>query len=54
VAHGQVADSTERVMVNLPRELVKDLRKIADSRGIGLSTLIRMLLYASLERRPAA
>lgn len=43
-----------RKMVNLPDELVMRLQAVADSRGIGLSTLVRMLLYASLERPETA
>jgi predicted DNA binding CopG/RHH family protein len=39
-----------KIQVRLPQELVERLHVIANSRGIGLSTLVRMLLYASLER----
>lgn len=39
-----------QVKVSLPSDLVARLVTIADNRGIGLSTLIRMLLHASLEQ----
>lgn len=38
---------SRRLAVTLPYDLVDRLERIAVSRGIGLSTLVRMLLYAS-------
>lgn len=39
-----------RIQVTLPDELVRRLHEIAVSRGIGISTLVRMLLHASLDK----
>lgn len=44
------SETSVQVKVTLPSELVGRLNEIAKGRGIGLSTLVRMLLYASLER----
>lgn len=40
-----------RVTVTLPESLVRRLHETAHSRGIGVSTLIRMLLHASYEHK---
>jgi hypothetical protein len=43
------ASPSVRIHIVLPAELEQRLRAIAKSRGIGLSTLVRMLLLASTE-----
>ncbi len=45
-----IGKTSESVQVVLPTELVDRLREVAKSRGIGLSTLLRMFCYACLER----
>jgi hypothetical protein len=44
------SDPSVTVQIVLPVSLADRLREIARSRGVGLSTLVRMLLYASLEK----
>lgn len=44
------SDPSVTVQIVLPTSLVAELRAYARSRGVGLSTLVRMLLYASIER----
>lgn len=39
-----------KVQVNLPADLVERLRTDARARGVGISTLVRMLVLASYER----
>lgn len=45
--------STERVQVYLPVSIVRRMRELAESRGVGLSTICRMLLIAILGREEA-